>query len=66
MNTEPLCIPIHEAAAKDPNVQRLLDDLSSGKACLCSPFDGMDVPWTDAETTALTAALTKLRDRKMV
>lgn len=52
-----IVVPVEEAAKHDDNVKKVVDDLKSGKVTVCSPFDGMDEPWTDEEIEDLHDAL---------
>ncbi len=58
--------PIHikEALQTDPNLQSLLDKLADGTVSVCSPFPGMEIPWTQAEKDNLKSALEKIYIKK--
>ena len=41
----------------DPELREVVDKLMKGELHLCSPFPGMDKPWTEEEKKGLADAL---------
>jgi hypothetical protein len=49
--------PIAEAMKTDPELRKLLDKITRGEISLCSPFPGMEKPWTEEDKERLSQAL---------
>lgn len=50
-------IPVQEAAAVDPQVKAILDDISAGKVAPCAPCLEMYMPWEKGDLRRLDRAL---------
>lgn len=53
-------IPIRDAAAIDPDVKAVLDNLSNGKVMPCAPCAEMNLRWIQDEKRQLERALSTI------
>lgn len=61
-NDTPRIVPISEAINTDPDVAETMRQLEAGEISVCSPFPGMDKPWTQDEKDRLDRALAEIFD----
>jgi hypothetical protein len=51
--------PIAEAMKTDPELRELVGKITRGEISLCSPFPGMEKPWSEEEKQRLSRALSE-------
>lgn len=61
-NDTPRIVPISEAIKTDPDVAETMRQLEAGEIGVCSPFPGMEKPWTQDEKDRLERALAEIFD----